>query len=218
MLAYEKMQSVSADQLFIKSSFTLILSGSSGCGKTMFFKKLIESNIIQPPPSQIVICYGVNQRLYYEINTSIPIIRHEGFSQDLLSTMSPGSLLFIDDLMNFKTDQFTEIFTKFSHHMSISCIFVTQNLFLKELRTLSLNAMFIVLFKSIRNVQQISTLGSQLGLSKFLSEIFKDATVQPYSHLLLDMRSQTSENLRFRSNIFNEHNLFSIVYTQKPKL
>ena len=38
--------------------------------------------------------------------------------------------------------------------------------------------------------------------TKFLVEAFDDATQVPYGYLLIDLRQETPENMRIRSNIF----------------
>jgi hypothetical protein len=38
--------------------------------------------------------------------------------------------------------------------------------------------------------------------SKFLVEAFKDATEKPYGYLLIDLRAETLEKYRIRTNIF----------------
>ena len=85
-------------------------------------------------------------------------------------------------------------------------MYLTQNLFYKskQTRTMSLNAHYIVLFKNPRDAMQISTLGRQMypGQNKFLVEAFKNATEKPFGYLLLDLKPDTDEKYRVRTNIF----------------
>jgi hypothetical protein len=84
--------------------------------------------------------------------------------------------------------------------------FVSQNLFYKSKhnRTISLNAHYMVLFKNPRDVTQITTLSRQMfpGRGKFLVEAFKDATAKAYGYLLIDLKPDTEEKYRIRTNIF----------------
>ena len=48
---------------------------------------------------------------------------------------------------------------------------------------------------------------------KILQEAFDDATVDPYSYLLMDFRQDTPENLRLRTKIFPGE--AQVVYVQK---
>ena len=54
-------------------------------------------------------------------------------------------------------------------------------------RDVELQNTHIVLFKSPRDVLQINTLGTQLGLGSQLKEWYQDATSVPYGHLLIDL-------------------------------
>ena len=127
------------------------------------------------------------------------------------------TLVILDDLMNETNDMVANLFTKISHHRSVSVIYITQNVFHKgkQSRTISLNAHYMVLFKSPRDAGQIGVLGRQLypENSKFLVAAFKDATSMPHSYLLLDLRPETGEKYRVRANIFNGEK--QIVYLPK---
>ena len=127
------------------------------------------------------------------------------------------SILILDDLMSQADDRVENIFTKLSHHKSVSVLFLTQNLFFKskQARTISLNSHYIVVFKNARDAMQISNLARQMypGNSKFMVEAFKDATSGPYGYLLIDMKPYTEEAYRLRTNIFPGRNSLC-VYSQ----
>ena len=68
---------------------------------------------------------------------------------------------------------------------------------------MNLNSHYLVLSKNPRDVGQISILGRQtFSNGKFLEESFKDATSRPYGYLLVDLKPDTEEQLRVRTNIF----------------
>ena len=96
--------------------------------------------------------------------------------------------------------------TRKSHHYQTSVIYLVQSLFSKlpSHRTISLNSQYIILFKSPRDSSQISHLAKQImpGDTKFVVEAYTDATVEPYSYLLMDFRPQSSQCYRLRSSIF----------------
>ena len=125
----------------------------------------------------------------------------------LCLTENVESCLILDDLMSQVDDRVENIFTKLSHHKSVSVLFLTQNLFFKskQARTISLNSHYIVVFKNARDAMQISNLARQMypGNSKFMVEAFKDATNGPYGYLLIDMKPYTEETYRLRANIFS---------------
>ena len=62
----------------------------------------------------------------------------------------------------------------------------------------------MVLFKNVRDATQVAILARQMypGNGKFMMEAFKDSTSKPYGYLLVDMRPETDERYRLRSNIF----------------
>ena len=69
---------------------------------------------------------------------------------------------------------------------------------------MSLNAHYLVLFKNPRDVTQIATLARQMyvGRSKFLVEVFNKATTKPFGYLLIDLKADTPQDIRVRTNIF----------------
>ena len=100
-----------------------------------------------------------------------------------------------------------EIFTKYSHHYNITCIFILQNLFpkFKNARTISLNANYIVLMKNCRDKAQTRHLASQVYPTnvRFLVDAFEDATQETFSYLLLDFKPETEDKFRVRTTIFH---------------
>jgi hypothetical protein len=186
--------------------FTCIISGPTKCGKTQFTIKLLSlvKDVIEPPPKRILWCYGVYQVAFNELNN---VEFHEGIPNLETFNDKEETLLVLDDLMHeAKDDRVSKIFTKISHHNSVSVLFLTQNLFHKseQSRTIALNSHYLVLFKNPRDASQISHLARQMYPRnwKFLVDAFQDATSTPYSYLLLDLKSDTEENQRVRANVF----------------
>lgn len=119
-------------------------------------------------------------------------------------------LLVLDDVMGQGTNnvELMNLFTTYSHHMGITVIFLLQNIFPpgKYMRTISLNAHYIILFKNPRDERQVRTLGSQIfpNQSKYFMDAYKKATELPYSYLCVTLYPGTSERYRLSSNIFPE--------------
>jgi hypothetical protein len=69
---------------------------------------------------------------------------------------------------------------------------------------MNLNTHYVVLFKSPRDVGQVANLARQMypGKSNFVVEAFRDATREPYGYLLIDLKPETEEQYRIRTNIF----------------
>lgn len=188
-----------------KHPLTAIIAGPTSCGKTVFTFKLISEsqNLISPPPEKILYCYGE----YQEIFNDYPQVTFiEGLPDISQFDGKQRTLVILDDLMTETNDSVAKMFTKVSHHRNVSVVYLTQNLFYrsKQNRTISLNAHYIVLFKNPRDAVQVATLARQMypGRSKFLVEAFKDATEKAYGYLLIDLKSDTDEKYRIRTNIF----------------
>jgi hypothetical protein len=121
-----------------------------------------------------------------------------------ITQIPEGSLVILDDLLHEIDARVEKLFTKYCHHKTISVMFLTQNFFYKTCRTITLNASYIVLFKNSRDSMQITCLARQMNPSKprFLVDAFKDATAKPYSYLVLDLRADTPDEYRVRSQVF----------------
>ena len=78
-------------------------------------------------------------------------------------------------------------------HRGLSTICIKHNLFHQSTlkRDVELQGTHIVLFKSPRDVVQVSTLSAQLGLRSELVDRYRDATSVPYGHLLFDLSPRT---------------------------
>ena len=119
---------------------------------------------------------------------------------------SQNNLIIIDDLMHEADEKIAKLFTKGSHHKNASVIFLTQNIFHqnKHSRTINLNAHYLVMFRNVRDASQITNLAKQMyqGNVKYLRESYEDATSKPYGYLLIDLKPDTSDTLRLRTDIF----------------
>jgi len=159
--------------------------------------------MIDPPPRRIVCCYGEYQQLFRKYPR---VTFHQGLPNADDFDGSELVLLIVDDLMNETDDSVANLFTKGSHHRNISVAFLTQNLFHKNkhIRTISLNAHYMVLFKNPRDASQFASLARQMypNKSAFAVEAYKDATKEPYSYLFVDLRPEQDEDLRLRTNVF----------------
>ena len=82
-----------------------------------------------------------------------------------------------------------QLFTQVEHHLRFSVLFITHNCFQqgKCSRTISLNTHYLILFRNMRDGQQIVSLGKQLfpSNSMALVEPYKDATREKYGKKIL---------------------------------
>jgi hypothetical protein len=221
---------VCTDVLF-KVGARVLLSGASGAGKTKFLMNVIRrrADLFEVPPT----------RLLYASKMTLQQIRELGFLDrqtygmvDFIEevppdeyTFQPYTLLVLDDLLSGSdvdsvAEKMLAYFCRRAHHEKIYCFVTVQNLYTasKHFRTLSLNANYLVLFKSHRNLAQIRFLAQQIlaagsGGTRILSQIYKDAVNKsPYGYLLIDFHPQTDEKLRFKTNVLEENQEPCIVY------
>lgn len=116
-----------------------------------------------------------------------------------------GTFAIFDDLMDSINETILNCFTVFSHHLKASICLLVQSLFLenKIYRICSLNAHYIILMKNKRDASSVSYLARQMSPyhTKYITEAYAQATKNPYSYLFFDMRQETNDLVRLRSNI-----------------
>jgi energy-coupling factor transporter ATP-binding protein EcfA2 len=207
----------SAHDLRLKSPFTAIIAGPTGSGKSRLVRRLIRNighvNDIQP--DRIVYCYGIWQDWFNEMTG---VTFHQGvvdFEKEFLAD-GHHKWLVLDDLMSEIAERSADVerlFSRTSHHRNVSAFLIAQNIFLKNLRTITLNAHYLFLFKNPRDTSQIVHLGQQLYPTNlnFLAKAYADATETPYSYLFLDLKQSTKEDLRVLGNFATEDDSLPIV-------
>ena len=196
--------------LKLSHPFSMLISGGRGVGKTVFTKKILKNatSIIDNPPERIVWCYAKHQpALLDELLKIVPDIEYvEGIPENLESMFnrSVSNLVILDDLMDEGGDSkaISQLFTR-GRHDNLSVIFLTQNLFHPKQRIISLNSDYMVIFKNIRDKSQFTNLEKQFMPNhvNFMKCVFQDATRLPHSYLFLDMKPETEEELRIKTNI-----------------
>ena len=190
--------------------------GPTQCGQMQFVLELIRrSNSIYPSPERIVLCFGCYQNLFRSVD-GIKFV--EGvLDMNFLDGGKKRTLLIIDDLLSETDAKVTKIFTKGSHHLNCSVIYVSQNLFNKgmENRNICLNTHYLVLFKNPKDSAQIVYLSRQIlpDTIKYFKESFADATPFPCGYLLIDLRTTTPNLLRFLTDIFSDDR--TVVYVRR---
>jgi hypothetical protein len=113
----------------------------------------------------------------------------------------------LDDLLNdVYSKELCVLFTRGSHHRTISVILVTQNLFHKgkHCPDILLNAKYLVLLKNVRDKNQFTHLNRQVypENTRSLYKPYVDATHRPNGYFLLDLPQESEDRLRFRTNVF----------------
>ena len=194
--------------------FTCIIAGASGSGKTVWVSRFLKNinRICDVNFERVLLYYTEWQDTYrrdFRIESGPTVEFREGlpdpshYSHD----NERKKLVILDDLMRESSNEvIMDLFSRGSHHKNLSVLYITQNIFHqgKGQRDISLNAKYIVLFKSPRDRSQIRHLAQQIYPEdvKFVQEVFKHATILPHSYLFLDLSQKTPDELRFRSCIF----------------
>ena len=193
----------------LQHPFGMLVAGPSSSGKTWWIQQLLQNKFIEPMPTHFVWCYAQWQPLYDQLLEQFPMMEYvKGIPDDIMSRWNPQNtnLLIIDDLMAQMDDKVSQLYVQGSHHLNLSVITVLQNLFPKgrDPRTVSLNSQYILLLKNPRDCLQVATLGSQMypGNGKKLVTAYREATKRPYSYLLVDLKQNTPEECRLRTNLF----------------
>ena len=121
----------------------------------------MNNKVINPYPKNILWLYAAGQPLYKGLKG---VEFYRGIQEDIEERFNPKeeNLLIIDDLMTqcHSEKRMTRLFSVGSSHKNLSVIFILHNLFHqgKDMRNISLNTHFVILFKNPRDSQQISTL------------------------------------------------------------
>jgi len=205
----EYQQQIYASPTLIHPS-TVIVSGPTGCGKTLLTARLLIESKFNPMPERIVWVYSEKQELYKQLGDLMDIEFIKGYKTEIYESFSPNTtnLLVLDDQMTTIADSkdLLDLFTKGSHHRNLTIIFLIQNMYFsgKSMRTTNLNTQYQIIFKSPRALGQVTRLSLDLFRNnKFLPEAFKDATVKKFSFILLDVHPDSDE-APVRSPIFND--------------
>jgi hypothetical protein len=123
-------------------------------------------------------------------------------------------IIVIDDQLSDKRaiSRAVEIFCREAHHRNAFCFLLLQDIFYsRQLRTCSLNCKYFFLFASNRCVTSVNHLFQQLNFeTRFLKDIYKEATEKRFSFLVVCVEKGFSEQLRFVTNIFRKHPRFFV--------
>jgi len=215
--------------VLFKHPATILVGGPTGCGKTYFVRDIIKYHKDlfyikeQYEIFKVLWCYGQWQELYKnKIDHSLDIDYIDGFPEKNLLSLNSHHLIVIDDLMNElgKNLEAANLFTKVSHHLNISVVFITQNIFHQSpvMRTISLNCHYMIHFNNPRDKQQINNLSRQIfpSNSKFLIQAYEEATEKPYKYIKVDLSPDTPNILRVSGDIIPQNNIFNpTIYVPK---
>ena len=198
----------------LKENFKLFVSGPSRCGKTFFISELLENidTFAKDPPETVLYIYKIWQTKFDEMKSVV-----DGFIEDnenvvhQLKELALGQRVFVifDDLINSKSlVDIATLFTVDGRHMNMSMAFLTQRMFVnnEHFRQISQNCDYFCVFKNPRNSSEIRTLAQQLTPGSLsLIEIYKEATKNPFSYLLINLTQECDPSVKYLSHIFDEN-------------
>ena len=196
----------------------ILICGSSGAGKTKFVEKLLENvDVWQKPIDKIVYCYGIKTDTVDRIADKYPqAVLIENLPTNLntpLEIFSPkqNNLFILDDLSqeSQNSKEFTNFLTRGSHHTNTTLISLEHFLFSNaaERRKQSPHFHQIILFKNNRSMTQINLLAKQSGMiePEVVKQGFTDIMQKDFAYLIVDMRTDTPQELRVLTNVFWEN-------------
>jgi len=211
--------------LRLKNNAVIQVVGPSGSGKTLFVSQLLSQNrdYFVRKVKNIYWLQGASgedgeRGMTRESVNKLRNVRFlNGFEKGWMHLPQLDDVIVIDDLFSEanKEAHFNNLFTKIARHRGVTVIFITQNLFHQggQHRTRNLNVHYLVIFKNPRDSSAINYIARQAYPSnaKFLINAYEDATrLKPHGYLFIDFTQECPEEMRVRSDIFNE----MIVYKQ----
>jgi ABC-type dipeptide/oligopeptide/nickel transport system ATPase component len=233
----EQLKSLSTvinNHISFRQGARVLLSGSSGSGKSYFLAQVIQhrAELFEVVPKKIIVCTHegtrethLQQQLLEETNDSGEklIEFHKGVpSED--REYEPYTMLVFDDLLStneieFVAGQLLSYVTRRANNEKLYVFITTQSLFIpasKTFRILAQNVNYLVIFKSLRNLYQVKLIGTQLlgpgngnRLVNVYQKAFKD---KEYAYLLYDLHHLTDDRIRFQSNLLHENGPYIKIY------
>ena len=190
----------------------VIVAGPTGCGKTFFVNNVLKHRLFEPIPHRLVVVYAEWQHYYDDWRDWYPTAEFvHGFTPDIYERFDAHqtNLLVIDDQMGEagKSSTLLNLFTRGSHHRNLSILYLVQNIFDKGavMRSVNLNAQYIVTFKNARDRMQLVTLGKQMfpEQAQVLTKLVDQETKEhPRAYLVVCTRPEVPDRLRVYNGIF----------------
>ena len=164
-------------------------------------------HFIQPKFDKIYFFYQHSQPLYDVMQKQIENLEFVlGVNFEIIDSLKNNGTKYLlvfdnscEEMCNSKAS--VDIATA-GRHRGLSTICIKHNLFQqsKLRRDVELQNTHIVLFKSPRDIMQVTTLSTQLGLGSELFDWYRDVTFVPFGHLLIDLSPRTDDRSRYCTN------------------
>ena len=178
--------------------------GTSETGKLQLIYNWLKFGTFQPNVYRICIFYQHSQPLYDAMQKEIEYLKFvPGVNFDLIESLKNNGTKYVlifddssEEICNSKA--FVDIATA-GRKWSLSTTYIKHKLFHQSRlrRDAELQNTHFVLFKSPRDVMQVTTLSTQSGLDSELVDWYRDTTFVPSGHLLIDLSPRTDGQLRY---------------------
>lgn len=194
--------------------FSCIINGVSNSGKSFLAAQLIKNRTkyINGEFDKIIYCAKYYTSFPEILKKDKIISFHSSIpsEQIFLNQSNENVLIVIDDLSQeiFESPDVANCFVQ-GRHRNISLIVMTHALFPKQknARLCSLNASHIIIFRNLRDCQQIQHLARQIcpSDSKSFTKMYLNCCAKPFSHLMLSFGQNIHNLFRYRTNILSDH-------------
>lgn len=194
-----------------KHPSTLMIVGGTSSGKTVLTKQIIRNHtsVFSGMPNKPSVLWLCGVLVHKERIPNVKSVTyHEGMiSQEELEKAKPD-IVVVDDLCNELSDDkmLQNMFTKFSHHLRFTIIYITQSMFLKGQCILTRNTHYIILMRNPGDKRQIDILAGQLyprrkRLLEHFHESYDDATSNMYGYLVVDISPTSCDRQKLLTDI-----------------
>ena len=183
------------------------LVGPSETGKLQLLYNWLKIGTFQPKFDDTSFFYQHSQPLYDVMQKESENLQFvQGVNFEFIDSLKNNGtkylLLFGDPREKICNSKAFVDIAAAGRHRCLSRSYIKHNLFhhCKLERDVALQNTHVVLFKSPRDVMQVTTLSTQLGLGSELIDWYRDATSVPFGQLLIDLSPRTDDRLRYCTN------------------
>ena len=192
-----------------------MIVGPTSCGKTFFVRQLLESS--QMKHFNFEWYYNQYQQTYTDFARTVGqhrVTLQRGlpkYNEDDLRDLQPkkNTVIILDDLMDEAKNSklVSKLFTQ-GRHRNVSVILILQNAFPKGKYNTEIarNAMYMALFKSPADREQISNLGHKMfeKVNNVFMDIYRHVTGRKYGYIVIDNTPETSSDHQIMGGVFDE--------------
>ena len=193
------------------SPFRMILSGSSGAGKTHFAGDLIQANLFEDQIEFVYYfhpCYLDEPPVDWHESMSIPVSYQTGLpSVEQLTSMPPNSLVVLDDLMDkcVGSEVIDHLFRVISGKRRISVMIMTQNYFVngRFSRNIRNSCNYSVLMRNCCDATINTRAARAMNLIKPVAKAEQNNADKEYPYIFIDQSQKAQvSGYQIFTNIF----------------